>query len=264
MQTLDVRGRPMAYLDAGRRAPLLLVHAFPLDHALWGPQVDAFGPQRRVIVPDLAGFGASPGGHDSLDEHADDLAALLDALGVRRAVVAGLSMGGYVAFAFWRRHRDRVAALVLADTRATPDTEAARAGRYQTAGAVAEQGVSVLVGPMLPNLLGPEPRPATRAEVQAMMARQPAAGVVAALKAMAARPDSTADLAGIDVPTLVVVGGEDRITPPDDARAIAAAVPGAGLVVVPGAGHLSNLEEPGAFNAALRAFLETVDGAGEA
>lgn len=260
MQHTMLNDREIAYVDRGDRLPLLLIHGFPLDHALWDPQIAAFAGQRRVIAPDLAGFGASvAAGPESLDGHADDLAALLDRLGIARAVVAGLSMGGYIAFALWRRHRERVAGLVLTCTKAGADNEAGRAGRYQTALAVEDKGMSVLVGGMLPKLLSPTAPDAVRAEVEAMILRQPPAGSIAALKAMAARPDSGPDLPGIYVPALIVAGEADAIIPAADTEAMAAAIPGARSVVVPGAGHLANLEEPGAYNAALRAFLDTVD-----
>ncbi len=260
MHRLTLHDHEIAYTDHGDRLPLLLVHGFPLDHKLWEPQIAAFSGQRRVVVPDLAGFGASsPAGHESLDAHADDLAALLDHLGIERAVVDGLSMGGYTAFAFWRRHRARVGGLVLTCTRAGADSEAGRAGRYQTAMAVEKDGMGVLSGGMLPKLLSPEAPAEVRATVEAMILRQPPAGSVAALKAMAARPDSTADLATIDVPTLIVSGAADAIIPAADSEAMATAIAGARHAVVPGAGHLANLEEPGAYNAALRAFLDAID-----
>jgi len=256
----NLRGRGVAYVDRGDRLPLLFIHGFPLDHGLWDPQVAAFAPQRRVVAPDLAGFGTSEAAaHDTLDGYADDLAALLDHLGIARAVVAGLSMGGYIAFALWRRHAARVGALVLACTKATADTEAGRAGRYQTAMAVEKDGMGVLAAAMLPNLLARAAPPDVRAQVEAMMQRQSPAGAAAALRAMAARPDSTPTLATIDVPTLIVAGAEDAIIPTAEAEAMASGVRGARLSLIAGAGHLANLEEPGAFNVALRSFLEGLD-----
>lgn len=260
MRHATLAGRAMAFADHGDRPPLLLVHGFPLDHSLWLPQLDALSATRRVIAPDLAGFGATGGaGHESLDGHADDLAALLDHLGIDRAVVNGLSMGGYIAFAFWRRHRARVAGLVLTCTRAAADSEAARAGRYQSIVSIEADGVGPLADAMVPKLVTPAAPADVRSMVDAMVRRQPARGVADALRAMSARPDSTPDLAGITVPTLVVAGADDVIVPAAEAAAMAAAIPGAGLVTIPGAGHLANLEEPGAYNAALRAFLERVD-----
>jgi pimeloyl-ACP methyl ester carboxylesterase len=165
-------------------------------------------------------------------------------------------MGGYIAFSFWRRHRDRVAGLVLADTRAGADSDAARAGRYQVINAVAENGTAAVADQLVPKLLSPDAPPELVAEVSAMVLRQPPEGVIAALRAMAARPDATPLLASIDVPCLVAVGERDAITPVAEAKAMVERLPDAELAVIPAAGHLAPLEEPGAFNAALRHFLE--------
>lgn len=260
MKSVQRRDLHLAYEERGHRAPLLFIHAFPLDHAMWQPQMGAFERNRRLIAPDLMGFGRSgAAGHQTLDEHADDLVALLDELQVERAVAVGLSMGGYVAMAMWRRHRERIAALVLADTRAAADGPDERAAREAAAESVARDGVAALVGGSIGRLLAPSAAPELVRDVEHMMLRQGKAGVIAALSAMARRPDSTPDLPAISVPTLVVVGTEDVVTPPEEAEEIAAAVPGAQLKAIPSAGHLSNLEEPGAFNAVLREFLELVD-----
>ena len=171
-------------------------------------------------------------------------------------MLVGLSMGGYVAFAMLRRHRARIAGLVLADTRPQADSDEARAAREANARLVESQGIAALVEKLLPGLLSPNAPEAVREEVRRIAAANRPAGVAAALRAMAARPDSTDLLPTIGVPTLVVAGAEDSLTPPDVARAMAAAIPGAGYVEIAGAGHLSNLEQPEAFTAALRAFLE--------
>jgi 3-oxoadipate enol-lactonase len=250
----------LAVRDHGDRPPLLLVHGFPLDGEIWQPQIEAFRGARRVLAPDLMGFGgSSAAGRASVEEHADDLAALLDRLVVRRAVVVGLSMGGYVALAFWRRHPDRCAGLVLASTRAGPDSEAGRAGRYQMVIAVTQRGVAAVSDAMAARLVGPDAPPALQAQLRAVMSRQPRDGVIAALKAMAARASSAPQLPGITVPALVITGAADALIDPAESRALAVAIPGARLVVVPGAGHLVNLEEPGAFNAAAGHLLEAVD-----
>jgi pimeloyl-ACP methyl ester carboxylesterase len=252
----------IAFVERGGRSPLLLVHAFPLDHRMWAPQMDAFAPARRVVAPDLAGFGGSTvPGRASVEAHADDLAMLLDDLHIERAVVVGLSMGGYIALAMWRRHSRRLAGLVLADTRAGADTDEARANRRTLASDVGERGADAAREAMLPGLLSPGAAPALREHVAEIIGGQAPAGITAALGAMAARPDATGDLAAIEVPTLVLVGRRDTVTPPTEAEAIAQAIPGARLAIVPGAGHLANLEEPGAFNAALRGFLNALDDA---
>ena len=244
--------------------PLLLVHGFPHDHALWSTQLDALSGTARLIAPDLRGLGrsegagpgsASPG---SMDRYADDLACVLDAMGVQRAAVAGLSMGGYVAFALWRRHRRRVRALVLADTRPGADGEEARAKRREMIALAREQGADAVAERMIEGRVGKRTRarsPELVASVRAMLARQPVPGIVAALEAMIERPDSTADLATIDVPTLIVVGDEDVLTPPSEARAMHAHIAGSRLEVLAGAGHVSPLERPAAFNQVLGEFL---------
>lgn len=257
MQLATLHDRSYAYADHGHHLPLILVHGYPLDHTMWEPQFAALSAVRRIIAPDLAGFGATGApGHESLDGHADDLAALMDHLGIERAVVGGLSMGGYIAFAMWRRHPSRIAGLILACTRAGADSEAGRAGRYQSALSIESSGMGPVATAMLPKLLTSGAPADVQATVDAMVRRQPPEGAIAALKAMAARPDSTPDLAGITVPTLVIAGEEDAIIPLAEAQTMAAAIPGAQLVPIPGAGHLANMEEPGAFNAAVRAFLD--------
>lgn len=257
-------GVRLAYYQRGRgRDPvLLLVHGFPLDHRLWQAQLSGLASQAWVIAPDLRGFGRSELGTAPLamEQHADDMAALLDRLGVARAVVAGLSMGGYIAFAFWRRHPDRVRSLVLADTRAEPDSVVARAGRDAAAQRVQEVGAATFAEEMLPKLLAPANLSAPRiaAAARAMMAAQSVPGIVAALAGLRDREDNRPTLPTISVPTLVLVGEEDTLTPPSDAAAMAGAIPGARLVTIPKAGHLSPLENPRAVNAALREFLRQV------
>jgi pimeloyl-ACP methyl ester carboxylesterase len=257
---LDLAGGRLAYTDQGARAPLLLVHGWPLDRSAWQPQADVFGAERRVVVPDLVGFGTSSGaGRRTMAAHAADLVALLDALAIPRAVVAGLSMGGYVALALALGHPERLAGLVLADTRAEADTPEQRAARQDLAELVAREGVGALAGRLLPRLLSTDARPDVRTTTTRIIEAQPAEGVVAGLGAMADRPDVTGQLPSLRAPTLVLVGAQDLITPPEAAETLARGIPGARLVVIPGAGHLANLEEPGAFNAALRGFLDEVD-----
>jgi 3-oxoadipate enol-lactonase len=259
-----VNGFRMAYRDhgGGRETALLLIHGFPLDSRLWDAQLAGLSSCARVIAPDLRGSGKSdvPPGPYSVDQYAGDLVGLLDNLSIRRAVVAGLSMGGYIAFALWRRHPELVRALVLADTRAEPDSPQGRANRDASAARVQEIGVAAFAAEMLPRILAPGSAedPRIRGRALRMMAVQPAEGMVGALGALRDRPDSRALLPGITVPTLVIVGGEDGLTTPADASAMAGAIPGARLVEVPRAGHLSPLENPRAVNAALREFLRKV------
>ncbi len=257
-----INGVRLAYRERGRRhgTALLLIHGFPLDSRLWDAQLRGLAPWVRVIAPDLRGSGRSevPPGPYTMDQHADDLAGLLDHLGVRRAIVGGLSMGGYIAFAFWRRYPERVRALILADTKAEPDSPQARAGRDAAAARVGEIGPAAYAQEMLPRLLAPASLENLRVREQTLriLAAQPAEGIVAALGGLRDRPDSRPTLPGITVPVLVLVGEDDALTPPTDARAMAAAIPRAQTVLVPRAGHLSPLENARRVNAALRQFIE--------
>jgi pimeloyl-ACP methyl ester carboxylesterase len=250
--------------DVGTGMPLVLLHALPLSSAMWLAQREVLGADHRVLTPDLRGFGGSPLGDDppSLDAMADDVAALLDARGIERAVVGGLSMGGCVAMALVRRHVHRVSALVLADTRAAADAPEAAANRERIAALVeADPGSSVLVDELLPKLVGPttiEQRPLVYGRVRALVQAAPAAAVAWAQRAMAARPDSFDTLRAVTVPVLVVVGEEDEPSPPAEATAMAATVKDGRLVVVPRAGHLSAVENPEAFNAAVSEFLRSL------
>ncbi len=266
MMYATVNGIRMAYRDRGRghETALLLVHGFPLDSRMWDAQVAALARLVRVVAPDLRGSGgsdASPGPY-SMEQHADDLAALLDALDIRQAVVGGLSMGGYVAFAMWRRHPKRIRALVLADTRAEPDSPQGRANRDTTADRVRELGSAAHAEEMLRVALAPSSldTPRIRERAFRIMSAQPVEGIVGLLGGMRDRVDSRALLATITVPALVIVGREDALTPPPGARAMAEGIPDARLVEVPRAGHLSPLENPRAVNAALRDFLHAASG----
>ncbi|MEO6713022.1 MAG: alpha/beta hydrolase [Mycobacteriales bacterium] len=254
-------------IETGSGAPLVLLHAFPLNSSMWAAQVEALGDSWRVICPDQRGFGGSllpdadVDAAPSLDALADDLAELLDARRISEPVVlAGLSMGGYVVMAFWRRHRERVRALVLADTKASADSPEAAAGRERIAAEVVSAASSAqLVDELTPTLLGSttrSERPLVLGRVKALVESAPPDAVAWAQRAMAARPDSFADLRTVDVPALVIVGVEDAISPPADARAMADAMPGARLVQIPAAGHLSAIEAPDDFNAALGSFLD--------
>lgn len=234
---------------------LLLIHAFPLDARMWEPQLSTFGPRLPVIAPHLPGFGGTPGPDVlTMGEAARACVGALDEAEVETAVVCGLSMGGYVAFELWRTARPRVAALVLANTRAEPDTAEAAAGRRALAERLGNEGNGFLVE-QPPPLLSPGASEDLRARVKATIADQPAAAIAAAALGMAERPDSVQDLPGIDVPTLVITGSEDGLIPPDVTAGIADGVPGAELVRIEGAGHLSNLEAPAAFDTALDEVL---------
>lgn len=252
----------LAVHTAGSGLPLLLLHGFPLDHAMWAAQ-EPLAEHGRLVVPDQRGFGASPGpGPTSMEELADDAAALLAALHCGPAVVCGLSMGGYVAQHLAVRHPGRVAALVLADTKLEADTPEARAARVDLAGKVGRLGQGIVADAMVPRLLATsaESRAAAgrsdvEAALRAAIMRQPVATIQAALAALGGRPDMTAAMRRVRVPTLLVVGAEDAITPPACMEAALDAMPHARLLVIPRAGHMAPLETPDVFNRALLEFL---------
>ncbi len=258
---VSVRGVEMAYDEEGRGDAFVLLHGFPFDRSMWREQSEVLSAGFRVIAPDLRGLGETPLGGVAaarMDEMAEDLAALLDALNVERALLCGLSMGGYVAFEFFRRFPHRVRALVLADTRPQADTDDGKRAREENARKVLREGMRPLVDSMLPKLLSAstrERRPGVAERVSAMMLAARPEGAAAALRGMAVRRDQTELLSRIDVPTLVIVGAEDAITPPSDAEAMAAKIDGARLVRLEGAAHLSNVERPEEFNRALVEFL---------
>lgn len=249
----------IGYEDVGQGLPVVFLHGFPHDRSLWAPQLGALMDRCRCIAPDMRGFGESTvRGPYSMNRYADDVVALLDALHIERAVIAGLSMGGYVAFAMWRRHRARVRALVLADTRAGADSTEGRAKRRTMIETVRAEGLEPLLDSQVTGMLGKttrEKHPELGDAVRRMLARAPAEGVAGALEAMIARPDSTDTLATIDVPTLIVVGDEDVLTPPRESRAMHEAIRASRLEVLSGAGHLSNLERPAAFNHVVSEFV---------
>ncbi|HET9671316.1 MAG TPA: alpha/beta fold hydrolase [Actinomycetota bacterium] len=234
---------------------LLLIHAFPLDARMWEPQLTTFGARLPVTAPHLPGFGGTPGPEVlTMSEAARACVAALDEAGVDTAVVCGLSMGGYVAFELWRTARPRVSAMVLANTRAEPDPPEGAAGRRALAERLGNEGNGFLVESP-PPLLSEGAPDDLRARVKAMIADQSPVAIAAAALGMAERPDSVPDLPGIDVPTLVLTGTEDTLIPPDVTAGIAEGVPGAELVRIEGAGHLSNLEAPAAFDTALDEVL---------
>ena len=244
----------------GAGPPVLLVHGYPLSGALWSDVVPHLARDHRVIVPDLRGHGRSEAvGRVTMDDMADDLLAVLEAADESRPVVlVGMSMGGYVSLAFCRLHRDRVRALALVDSRAAADSAEAAENRRRTAEQVMREGSAAAIaeemaGKLFTNDVDRDLRELWRQR----MADTPPAGVAAALRAMADRPDSTAFLRETDLPLLIVVGSEDRITPPEEARALAEAA-GATLEVIEGAGHAAPAERPQEVAAALRRFLEAL------
>ena len=259
-----VRGIDMSYDDTGGSgAALVLLHGFPFDRSMWRGQAEALGGEFRVVAPDLRGAGETHLGVGgvTMETLAEDVAALLDGLNLGRVVLGGLSMGGYVAFEFFRKFPERVRALVLADTRPQTDNEEGRRAREENARRALQEGMAPIVEAMLPKLLSAGTRERggeVLRRVRAMMLGTSPEGAAAALRAMAVRRDQTDLLPSINVPTLIVVGSEDAVTPPADAEAMGAKVEGSRLVVVEGAGHLSNVERPEEFNRALVEFLRAL------
>jgi pimeloyl-ACP methyl ester carboxylesterase len=259
MTGITATDNALAHADVGQGLPVVLLHAFPLNRMMWEPQIAALFGECRCIVPDLRGFGDSPkSGPYSMDQMADDVMALLDVLQIERAVFGGLSMGGYVVFNILRRYRRRVRALLLADTRAAADTPEGRKKRDDLIALARSEGAGAVGERQIIGLTGKDTRekqPELADRIRAVMAGESVDGIVGALEAMKARADSTDLLASIDVPTLVVVGDQDVITPPKEARAMHQQIRGSRLEIIPGAGHLSNMERPAAFNAALSDFV---------
>ena len=254
----------MHHEEKGQGIPLLLIHGFPHDHTLWEPQLGGLQDAARVIAPDLRGFGIGEEVPQTMtmDDYAADLKTLVDDLGIEKAVICGLSMGGYVALAFLARYPEVTQGLILCNTRSGADNEKAREGRYATAQKALDGGMAAIAEGMLPKMISEQSalaRPDLSMFVENMMAHQSSEAVAAASRGLAIRPDRTAMLSSIKVPTLIITGSADTLIPPSESEAMAAAIPGCELVVIPGVAHLSNLEDPVAFNAAVRAFLQRVN-----
>ncbi len=245
------------YLEAGQGRPLVLLHAFPLSAEQWLPQMAQVPPGWRFIAPDLRGFGgADPGPVPAItmESYAADVLELMSHLEVPSAVVAGLSMGGYVALAVARRAPQRLAGLVLADTRATADSVEGRAARDRMLAILERDGPDGVAREMLPKLTGvtsQRNQPDLHDAIRQIILGNTPAGIAAAIRAMKERPDSTALLPSLACPTTIICGDEDVITAPAESEAMHRAIPGARLALLPGAGHLANLENPEAFTAAL-------------
>ena len=254
-------GHTISYLDQGQGRPVVLLHAFPLCKEMWGPQIEALSGKFRMVAPDLPGFGDSGGFEDdaSVEAMAQTVAELLAALKLPRAVIGGLSMGGYVSLAFARLFPQLLSGLILADTKAAPDDEAGKEKRNEMIAFAHACGSRAVAEKMLPNLLAETSRtadPALARQVVAWGEAQSVSGLVNGLRALRDRPDSSPILPSISVPVLAIGGAADAITTPDIMRQMAAAIPAAKHALIPRAGHLSNLENPAAFNQALDEFLQ--------
>jgi pimeloyl-ACP methyl ester carboxylesterase len=261
MPTVPIGDASIHYQEAGSgNDVVLLLHAFPLHSGMWAPQLTGLAARFRVIAPDHRGLGRSrpAPAATTMELVADDALALLRQLGVRRAAVAGLSMGGYAAFELYRRAPDLFRGLALCDTKATPDTVEQRAARETFATNALEKGLSWVADDMAPKLLKPNADPAVMATVRALIAEGTPEGVAAAQRGMGRRPDSVPTLARITCPTLVISGDQDQMIPLGEAQRMAQTIRGARLVRIPGAGHLPNLENPQAFTAALSSFFSSL------
>ena len=265
LRQIDLGDVRLNVYERGAGPVLLFVHGFPLDHTMWRGQLDYFSAHYRVIAPDLRGFGSSTPGPDvgsvSMEWFADDCARLLDALGIQDKVMfCGLSMGGYIAWQFARKYPQRLARLVLCDTRAAADTPAAAETRFKMAEHVLAAGTEIVARAMLPKMFAAS-TPARQPEIvavteQTILQTKPVA-IAAAQRGMAARPDVNAWLPQFKVPALVVVGAEDVISPVDEMRQITQSLPQARLAIIPDAGHMAPLENPAAVNRELDEFLRT-------
>jgi len=264
MQIATLDNRTISYRiagDARASRTLVLVHAFPAGAGMFAPQEDAF-PGWKVVIPALPGFdGSDLNPQPSIDAYAADVLRLLDHLEVDRAVFAGVSLGGYLMFGLLRQQPQRVRAMVLADTRSAADAPEARAGREKLVQTARKKGPAAIADEMLPKLLGESTRtrrPQVADAVRRMIEGQTSEGIAAAVEVLMSRPDSTPLLPTINVPTLVVVGREDALTPPAEMERMAGGIAGARFVQIDEAGHLANLEKPAAFNAAVNVLLTSL------
>lgn len=257
------RSVPIAFSEYGKGEPVVLLHAFPLNSRMWEPQAKVLAKSHRVITPDYPGFGRSPypPAQPDVRFYAEKVRELLDKLELERVILGGLSMGGYVAFACIRLFSERISGLLLANTRPEPDSEEIRENRKDMARRVAAEGVGVLIELQMERLLSPatlQNEPLVVEQVKSMILESSPDGVVGALGAMRDRPDSAPLLSEIKVPTLVIGGEDDEISSPDVMGRMAEKIPASEHHTLPGAGHLSNLEAPGEFNAAFKEFLRNL------
>lgn len=249
----------MKFTDKGHGPAIVWIHGYPLSGKIFTPQTSI--PGFRHIVPDLPGFGSSPasGSRATIDDFANAIIRLADELVLEKFVLAGLSMGGYIALAVIRQARERVAAVILLDTRETADSEKVRSERLSMIDKVETSGTAAILESMLPKLLGKQTassNPDLVSETRRILESASKEGVCSALSAMAARPDSTATARSIQVPALIIVGSEDTLTPPTDAERMHGLIEGSQLTIIPGAGHLPTLEQPELTSRTIREFLE--------
>lgn len=262
MPTLPIANTTLHYDERGSGPPVILLHGFPVDSRMWSAQLDGLSSHHRIIAPDFRGFGRSR--HDgpfTLESLADDIHAFAISLGIVPFTLGGLSMGGYVALAYARRYPRTLRALMLIDTKSQADTQDAKDNRNRLITLAREKGASAVTDDMLPKLLAPatlDHRPDIVKALREMADNNPPAALAQALAAMRDRPERTDMLKSIAVPTLIIVGEADSATPPEIADAMQKLIPGSQLAVIPGAGHMSPLEQPAAVNAAIARFLASL------
>ncbi len=260
----EINGINIDYRDEGSGLAVIFIHGFPLNQTMWDEQVAALKDRFRTITVDLRGFGQSdvPGGPYLMSQMADDVRELMRVLRLDRAVLVGLSMGGYVSLAFYRKYPEAVGALVLADTRAVSDSAEGRERRMKSAEKALASGSSAIADDMVPVALGAttlKDRPEVVRRMREIAESSPPEALAAAQRGMAERLDSRDLLAAIDFPVLVICGEEDTLTPLAESEALNRAIRGSKLVVIPEAGHLSNMEQGELFNAALIEFLDSIE-----
>lgn len=264
MSKFQSHGLTLHYRERGRGMPVVLVHGFPLDSRIWDEQLEVLADRYRVIAPDLRGFGESPsGGAFSINSLADDLHVLLRGIDALPCVLVGLSMGGYVVLSFAKKYLKDLRGLGLFDTRAEADTPQGKENRQKMLEICRKGGSAAVTSEMFPKMLGADTvreTPAVAEKLKQIMHSQSASTVEQAILALRDRDDRTADLNAISIPTLIVVGEQDLITPPDMSKLMDRAIPQSTLVVVSRSGHISCMERPEDVNIALRRFLETLGG----
>lgn len=260
MATDHIDGTTLHFVETGSGPPLVLLHGFPLDSRMWNGQIDDLSSRWRVIAPDFRGFGRSPaGGPFTVPSLADDIHELLAGLGALPCVLAGLSMGGYVAMNFARKYPATLRGLILVDTKDAADTAEQRENRNRMIEVAKSKGSLAIAEMMLGKMLSPdtaEHRPGQVKSLRAMMEACPATTIEHALIALRDRPDMTAELSKISVPTLVIVGDADAITPPSMAEGMKKRIAKSQLAVIKGAGHMAPMEQASQVNRAIRQFVE--------
>jgi len=250
----------LSFTERGQGPVLVFIHAFPLDSSMWHAQVDFFSERYRVVTPDIIGFGGSQPPHKwTIAEMVDELLNLLDRLKIEKCTLIGLSVGGYISLPFALAHPERIEDLVLAHTRARADNDNERTARNNMIEGLRKEGIAPLPDKMLPRLVGTNASPEVRDKVRVSIERSSAEAAIHALTAIRDRTDQTANLKRLHCPTLVIAGSGDAIISVEDCERMAADIPGGDYTLITNAGHLSNLEDPVAFNDALDLFLRRYD-----